>query len=80
MHADALPPAMTPVTPREPVTPRREGARRIGLAAALLIGGSRSPKVGDIAPPFEITLVDGTKIKSEELRGSNVRPTTAPRA
>ncbi|MEG3122849.1 TlpA family protein disulfide reductase [Sphingomonas sp. GB1N7] len=44
----------------------------LGLAAALLIGGSRSPKVGDIAPPFEITLVDGTKIKSEELRGSVV--------
>jgi thiol-disulfide isomerase/thioredoxin len=28
-----------------------------------------SPKVGDKAPPFELTLVDGTKVKSEELEG-----------
>ncbi|PZN94270.1 MAG: thiol:disulfide interchange protein [Alphaproteobacteria bacterium] len=28
-----------------------------------------APKVGDVAPPFNLTLVDGTKVSSDELRG-----------
>jgi PPM family protein phosphatase len=47
MHAGALPPVMTPVTPREPVTPRREGARReratVAHAASL---ATRSAQLG----------------------------------
>lgn len=44
----------------------------LGLAAIALLGGSGPPKVGDIAPPFELTLIDGTKVSSEALRGQVV--------
>jgi len=47
----------------------------LALAACMLTGGpvgARPPAVGDVAPPFTITLVDGTKVRSEELRGQVV--------
>ena len=44
----------------------------IGAAATLLLGASKPPKVGDMAPPFEITLVDGSKVTGEQLRGNVV--------
>lgn len=42
------------------------------LAAPLLLGASGSAKVGAIAPSFELTLMDGTKISSADLRGQVV--------
>jgi len=48
------------------------------LAAALALAMIPIPvfadkiKVGEMAPKFEITLIDGTKIRSEELRGQVV--------
>jgi cytochrome c biogenesis protein CcmG/thiol:disulfide interchange protein DsbE len=44
----------------------------LGLAAIVLLGGSGPPKVGDVAPPFELTLIDGTKVSLEALRGQVV--------
>lgn len=46
----------------------------VGLAAAATLLGSGSAqaktlKVGDVAPPFEVTLMDGSKLQSTELRG-----------
>jgi cytochrome c biogenesis protein CcmG/thiol:disulfide interchange protein DsbE len=43
-----------------------------GIFVIVLAGSARPPKVGDIAPPFVITLIDGTKVTSEQLRGSVV--------
>ncbi|WP_232089887.1 TlpA family protein disulfide reductase [Sphingomonas sp. HMP6] len=42
------------------------------LAAPLLLGASGPAKVGAVAPPFELTLMDGTKISSAGLRGQVV--------
>ena len=42
------------------------------LAAPLLLGASGSRKVGAVATPFELTLMDGTKVSSAELRGQVV--------
>ncbi len=42
------------------------------LAAATLLGASAPPKVGEIAPPFELTLIDGSKVTSDQLRGQVV--------
>jgi peroxiredoxin len=44
----------------------------LALAAPLLLGASGSIKVGAVAPPFELTLIDGTKISSADLRGQVV--------
>lgn len=44
----------------------------LGAGAMLTIGASKAPKVGDLAPPFELTLVDGSKVTSEQLRGQVV--------
>lgn len=46
----------------------------IGLAATVAMLGSglaqaKTLKVGDVAPPFEVTLMDGAKLKSTDLRG-----------
>lgn len=46
-------------------------ALSLGVAAFLLIG-AKTPKVGEMAPDFEITLADGSKISSKELRGNVV--------
>jgi len=43
----------------------------IGAAATLLIG-AKPPKVGDMAPDFQMTLVDGTKVSMADLRGKVV--------
>lgn len=48
------------------------GVATLGLAAPMLLGASAMPKVGAVAPPFELTLVNGTKISSAELRGQVV--------
>ncbi|WP_404368995.1 TlpA family protein disulfide reductase [Sphingomonas sp. MMS24-J45] len=42
------------------------------LAAPFLLGASGQPKVGVAAPPFELTLIDGTKVSSADLRGQVV--------
>lgn len=49
-------------------------ARRLSLtgAAVLLLGAAPAPKVGETAPPFELTLIDGSKVSSDELRGQVV--------
>ncbi|WP_010163494.1 TlpA family protein disulfide reductase [Sphingomonas sp. PAMC 26617] len=45
-------------------------ARGAALAcAALGLIGAKAPKVGDDAPPFVLTLVDGSKVSSDQLRG-----------
>lgn len=38
-------------------------------AAAALAGASPQPKVGERAPPFELTLIDGSKVSSDQLHG-----------
>lgn len=43
----------------------------IGVAATMLIG-AKPPKVGDMAPDFQMTLVDGTKVSMADLRGKVV--------
>ncbi|WP_443018065.1 TlpA family protein disulfide reductase [Sphingomonas sp. 37zxx] len=43
----------------------------LGLGAAIP-APPPPPKVGDIAPPFEIRLIDGTRIRSQELAGQVV--------
>ncbi|WP_010216616.1 TlpA family protein disulfide reductase [Sphingomonas sp. PAMC 26621] len=40
--------------------------------AALGLIGAKAPKVGDDAPPFVLTLVDGSKVSSDQLRGQVV--------
>lgn len=44
----------------------------IGAGLVLLSGGNAAPKIGMPAPPFELTLIDGTKVSSEQLRGQVV--------
>jgi len=41
-------------------------------AAALMLLGAKAPKVGDMAPDFQMTLVDGTKVSMADLRGKVV--------
>jgi cytochrome c biogenesis protein CcmG/thiol:disulfide interchange protein DsbE len=43
----------------------------IGTAALMLIG-AWSPEIGAIAPDFQMTLVDGTRVSSADLRGKVV--------
>ena len=43
----------------------------LGVGAVLTIGAS-APKVGMVAPPFELTLIDGSKVSLEQLRGQVV--------
>ncbi|WP_242186441.1 TlpA disulfide reductase family protein [Sphingomonas sp. CARO-RG-8B-R24-01] len=51
----------------------RKSVRGIALVgAAVLLLGAKQPKVGDLAPPFVVTLIDGSKISSEQLRGQVV--------
>ena len=38
-------------------------------AAAALVAASPQPKVGELAPPFELTLIDGSKVSSDQLHG-----------
>lgn len=42
------------------------------LTVAVFTVGAKPAKVGDIAPPFVLTLVDGSKVTSEQLRGQVV--------
>jgi len=42
------------------------------VLVALASIGARAPEVGVQAPPFELTLVDGTKVSLSELRGQVV--------
>ena len=41
-------------------------------AAALMLVGAKAPKVGEMAPDFQMTLVDGTKVSMADLRGKVV--------
>ncbi|WP_425229863.1 TlpA family protein disulfide reductase [Sphingomonas sp.] len=47
--------------------------RWAGAATALLLwmmpATAREPRPGEMAPPFELTLVDGTKLRSDTLSG-----------
>jgi cytochrome c biogenesis protein CcmG, thiol:disulfide interchange protein DsbE len=47
------------------------GRVMLGLAALACLGAAK-PKVDQPAPPFTLTLMDGTKIKSDQLRGNVV--------
>ena len=42
------------------------------VLVALASIGAKAPEVGVQAPPFELTLVDGTKVSSADLRGQVV--------
>ena len=44
----------------------------IGVAATMLVGAKPPPKVGDMAPDFQMTLVDGSKVSMADLRGKVV--------
>jgi len=41
-------------------------------AAALMLIGAKPPTVGAVAPEFQLTLVDGTKVSLADLRGKVV--------
>jgi cytochrome c biogenesis protein CcmG/thiol:disulfide interchange protein DsbE len=41
-------------------------------AAAFLLTAAKAPKVGDVAPNFELTLIDGSKVTLDQLRGQVV--------
>jgi thiol-disulfide isomerase/thioredoxin len=49
------------------------GIRALALVvgAALSIGAG-PPKIGTVAPPFELTLIDGSKVTLDQLRGQVV--------
>ena len=51
--------------------PKICNAMALCLGATLLLG-AKAPKVGQPAPPFELILVDGTRVSSESLRGQVV--------
>lgn len=47
--------------------------RLLGLGmVALLLTAAKAPKVGDVAPNFELTLIDGSKVTLDQLRGQVV--------
>ena len=47
--------------------------KALGLGAlALLLVGAKPPVVGQMAPNFELTLIDGTKVTLDQLRGQVV--------
>jgi len=49
------------------------GLKLVGLgAAALLLTAAKAPKVGEMAPDFELTLMDGSKVTRDQLRGQVV--------
>ncbi len=53
-----------------------ELARRIRLAllavAAAASMGAAKPQVGELAPPLEMTMIDGSKVTLAQLRGQVV--------
>jgi cytochrome c biogenesis protein CcmG/thiol:disulfide interchange protein DsbE len=51
--------------------PRGIRALALGIGAVLLVGAG-PPKVGMVAPNFELTLVDGSKVTLDQLRGQVV--------
>lgn len=44
----------------------------LGGAALLLMGAAKAPKIGQPAPDFELTLVDGSKVHLADLKGQVV--------
>ena len=49
------------------------GLKLLGLAtAALFLTAAKEPKVGDVAPNFELTMIDGSKVTLDQLRGQVV--------
>lgn len=50
-----------------------QGLKLVGLGlAALLLTAAKAPKVGDVAPNFELTMIDGSKVTLDQLRGQVV--------
>lgn len=41
----------------------------LGAMSLILVSASKPPAVGDMAPDFEITLVDGSKVRLADLKG-----------
>jgi peroxiredoxin len=53
--------------------PVARALKLLGLgAAALMLMAAKAPKVGDVAPNFELTLIDGSKVTLDQLRGQVV--------
>ena len=49
------------------------GLTMLGLgAAAFLVTAAKDPRVGEPAPNFELTMVDGSKVSLDQLRGQVV--------
>jgi peroxiredoxin len=51
-----------------------KGAKLFVMATALMVApaSARTPKVGDMAPDFQLTLIDGSKVSLSDLRGKVV--------
>jgi cytochrome c biogenesis protein CcmG, thiol:disulfide interchange protein DsbE len=41
----------------------------LSIAALLLLAAAKPAREGDIAPPFELTMIDGSKVRLDDLRG-----------
>jgi len=48
-------------------------SKLLGLGlAALFLTAAKAPKVGNVAPNFELTMIDGSKVTLDQLRGQVV--------
>jgi peroxiredoxin len=52
--------------------PRRIGLGFLLTGAALALGGTARPRIGQPAPDLQLTLVDGSHVRLSELRGQVV--------
>jgi cytochrome c biogenesis protein CcmG/thiol:disulfide interchange protein DsbE len=51
----------------------KHGLKLLGLVAAtIFLTAAKAPKVGELAPNFELTLIDGSKVTLDQLRGQVV--------
>lgn len=51
---------------------KKYGILAFGAAALLLLSAGKDPKIGDQAPDFRLTLIDGSKVSLKDLRGNVV--------